>query len=348
MVAFRPTLPPPGRLVRLGVVLDARNPAERLTEVARMCDRAGIGAVWGDDSAQPGQPPPRLEALTVLAALAPATARVRLGAMLLAARRPAPLLAAMAGTLAALTGGRVEVSVLGVPDAWLRSYTDEFREALEQPEGSGEPHDGPAGRRSGPVPPTGAGEPRGGAPVGRQRLTVGVEVGDPERLDPGQVAWLAGVADDLLLTAADVERVAECARQVRAACELAGREPGTLGIAARLPVSVGRTVAEARARWDAEPAFAALGPPERAGVFGTLEQCHERVISLAHAGVTDLRCVLPNAADVHDVIAQVTAMSVGTVDKLAPGAPRSPAPPPPEGWGGRPRFPSGVPEPPPS
>jgi alkanesulfonate monooxygenase SsuD/methylene tetrahydromethanopterin reductase-like flavin-dependent oxidoreductase (luciferase family) len=328
MVAFRPTLPPPGRLVRLGVVLDARNPAERLTEVARMCDRAGIGAVWGDDSAQPGQPPPRLEALTALAALAPATARVRLGAMLLAARRPAPLLAAMAGTLAALTGGRVEVSVLGVPDAWLRSYTDEFLEALEQPEGSG--------------------EPQGGAPVGRDGLTVGVEVGDPERLDPGQVAWLAGVADDLLLTAADVERVAECARQVRAACELAGREPGTLGIAARLPVSVGRTVAEARARWDAEPAFAALGPPERAGVFGTLEQCHERVISLAHAGVTDLRCVLPNAADVHDVIAQVTAMSIGTVDKLAPGAPRSPAPPPPEGWGGRPRFPSGVPEPPPS
>jgi alkanesulfonate monooxygenase SsuD/methylene tetrahydromethanopterin reductase-like flavin-dependent oxidoreductase (luciferase family) len=327
MVAFRPTLPPPGRLVRLGVVLDARNPAERLTEVARMCDRAGIGAVWGDDSAQPGQPPPRLEALTALAALAPATARVRLGAMLLAARRPAPLLAAMAGTLAALTGGRVEVSVLGVPDASLRSYTDEFREALEQPEGSG--------------------EPQGGAPVGRDGLTVGVEVGDPERLDPEQVAWLAGVADDLLLTAADVERVAECARQVRAACELAGREPGTLGIAARLPVSVGRTVAEARARWDAEPAFAALGPPERAGVFGTLEQCHERVISLAHAGVTDLRCVLPNAADVHDVIAQVTAMSVGTVDKLAPGAPRSPAPPPPEGWGGRPRFPSGVPEPPP-
>ena len=32
-------------------------------------------------------------------------------------------------------------------------------------EGSGEPHDGPAGRRSGPVPPTGAGEPQGGAPV---------------------------------------------------------------------------------------------------------------------------------------------------------------------------------------
>ena len=89
----------------------------------------------------------------------------------------------------------------------------------------------------------------------------------------------------------------------------------------------------------AEPAFAALGPPTLAGVFGTLEQCHERVIALAHAGVTDLRCVLPNAPDIHDVIAQATAMTVGTVAKLAPGAPRSPAPPPPEGWGGRSRFP---------
>jgi hypothetical protein len=35
------------------------------------------------------------------------------------------------------------------------------------PERSGEPHDGPAGRRSGPAPSTGAGEPQGGAPVGR-------------------------------------------------------------------------------------------------------------------------------------------------------------------------------------
>ena len=55
-------------------------------------------------------------------------------------------------------------------------------------------------------------------------------------------------------------------------------------------------------------------------MFGTLEHCHERVIALAHAGVTDLRCVLPNAPDVHDVIAQATAMTVGTVAQLAPGA----------------------------
>jgi hypothetical protein len=72
-----------------------------------------------------------------------------------------------------------------------------------------------------------------------------------------------------------------------------------------------------------------LGEPERAAVFGTLERCHESVIGLAHAGVTELRRLLPDTIDVHDVIAQVTALSVGTVEKLAPGAPRSPAPAPP-------------------
>ena len=74
-------------------------------------------------------------------------------------------------------------------------------------------------------------------------------------------------------------------------------------------------------------------------MFGTLEQGHERVIALAHAGVTDLRCVLPDAPDVHDVIAQATAMTVGTVAKLGARRPALGAPPPPEGWGGRSRFP---------
>jgi alkanesulfonate monooxygenase SsuD/methylene tetrahydromethanopterin reductase-like flavin-dependent oxidoreductase (luciferase family) len=289
MPAFRPTLPPPGRLVRLGVVLDARNPAGRLAEVARMCDRVGIGAVWVDDSARPGPPPAEeLDAWTALVALAPATTRVRLGAMVLAGRRPAGLLAELAASLAAQAGDRVEVSLLAAAGAPLRPYADAFTTALA-------------------------------APAARGRPTVAVEVGDPERLDREGLAWLVGVADDVLVTVADVDRVAETARELRAACGLVGREPESLGVAVRLPVSVGRTVTEARARWDAEPAFAGLGPPEQAGVFGTPEQCHQRVTSFAHAGVTDLRCVLPDAADVHDVLAQVTAVTVGTVDKLVPG-----------------------------
>jgi hypothetical protein len=293
MAAFQPTLAPPGRLVRLGVVLDARGRGGRTTEVARMCDRAGIGAVWMDDSAPP-EPPPGTPPLGGLRDLVPVVARARLGAIV-AGGRP---VAALDG----LPVERLELTLLG--DA--RDEVDRLR---------------------------------GGFGDGRPRPTVAVEVRDPERLDRDRLAWLAGVADDVLVAAADVDRVAEQARVVRELFALAGRDPAGLGVAVRLPVSIGRTVAEAAARWDAEPAFAGLGPPTRAGVFGTLEQCHDRVLALAHAGVTDLRCVLPDAPDVHDVIAQATAMTVGTVAKLVPGAPRSEPPPPPEGWGGRSRFP---------
>jgi alkanesulfonate monooxygenase SsuD/methylene tetrahydromethanopterin reductase-like flavin-dependent oxidoreductase (luciferase family) len=302
MAAFQPTLAPPGRLVRLGVVLDARSPGERLAEVARMCDRAGIGAIWMDDSAPPASQPPSLDGLR---ALAPVVVRARLGAML-AGDRPLP-------PLDGLPTDRLELTFVGRGD--VRATVDALQAA---PDRSG-------GRTAPPRTPP--------------RPTVAVEVGDPERLGRARLAWLAEVADDLLVAAADVDRVAEQARALREALALAGRDPASLGVAARLPVSIGRTVAEAAARWNAEPAFAALGPPTQAGVFGTLEQCHDRVIALAHAGVTDLRCVLPAAPDIHDVIAQATAMTVGTVAKLAPGAPRSPDPPPPEGWGGRSRFP---------
>jgi hypothetical protein len=304
MAAFQPTLAPPGRLVRLGVVLDARNPGGRLVEVARMCDRAGIGAIWMDDSAPTGPSP----AMAGLRDLAPQVARARLGAIL-AGGDPLP-------ALDGLPADRLELTFTG-PDG--HAAVDELLAALAASGGR------PAPPRTPPRP------------------TLAVEVGDPERLGRERLAWLAGVADDVLVAAADVVRVAEQARALRAAFALAGRDPASLGVAVRLPVSIGRTVAEAAARWDAEPAFATLGPPIQAGVFGTLEQCHERVIALAHAGVTDLRCVLPNAPDVHDVIAQATAMTVGTVAQLAPGAPRSEPPPPPEGWGGRSRFPRQAP-----
>ena len=270
-----------------------------------MCDRAGIGAIWMDDSARPAPPPATPGPLDRLRSLAPVVTRARLGA-LLGADHPLP-------PLDGLPTDRLEMTFVGHGD--VRATVDEL---LAAPDRSG-------GQTAPPRTPP--------------RPTVAVEVGDPERLGRERLAWLAEVADDLLVAAADVDRVAEQARALREALALAGRDQTSLGVAVRLPVSIGRTVAEAAARWDAEPAFAALGPPTQAGVFGTLEQCHDRVLALAHAGVTDLRCVLPAAPDIHDVIAQATAMTVGTVAKLAPGAPRSPDPPPPEGWGGRSRFP---------
>jgi ribosome hibernation promoting factor len=59
---------------------------------------------------------------------------------------------------------------------------------LPPPEGSGEPHNGPAGRRSGPVPSTGAGEPRRGAPVDRDREEL-------DETDQGKVMYRRGDGD---------------------------------------------------------------------------------------------------------------------------------------------------------
>jgi len=159
-----------------------------------------------------------------------------------------------------------------------------------------------------------------------------------------QLATLLGLVDDVVLPGwcfGDLETAAE---EVRTEAAEAGRDPASLGVAVLLTVSIGRTEAEARARADADEIFAKLGHPAETGLFGTLEECQDRVIALAHAGITDLRCLLPASLDLHDVIAQLTAVTVGTTDVLLPGALRSPAPPPPDGWGGRADLPpsSGV------
>src|SRR6266536_1306713 len=320
----RPTVAPPGRLVRLGVVLDTRNPIERLLEVARMCDRAGIGALWVEDVEEAGVGPapaagvgdagddaPRLDAWTALALLAGEVRSARIGAVLDAAAWPATRLARMAATLGALTGGRFELTLRGSA-ASAAEAVRAFREALAAttvPAALAPPAEPAA---AGPAVLLAAGGPAYGAvALPAEPATIGVQL----------AAALAAAA------------------AARRAAVGAGRGPRTLGVAARLPVSVGRTSAEAQARWQAEPAFAALGASEQAGLFGTLEQCHDRVVALAHAGVSDLRCLLPNAIDIHDVIAQLTAMTIGSADKLVPGAPRTGVPEPPAGWGGRSRFP---------
>src|SRR5688572_32792910 len=106
MAAFQPTLAPPGRLVRLGVMLP-RGPGERRGEVARMCDRAGIGAVWVDDSAPAGPPPGSTgpDPLAGLRELASVVTRARLGAMV-AGSGPPPV-------LDALPAGRAEPTLPG-------------------------------------------------------------------------------------------------------------------------------------------------------------------------------------------------------------------------------------------
>jgi alkanesulfonate monooxygenase SsuD/methylene tetrahydromethanopterin reductase-like flavin-dependent oxidoreductase (luciferase family) len=323
----RPTTAPAGRLLRLGVVLDNRNPVERLREVARMCDRAGIGALWVEDPPRAPDGRARLEAWTALTVVATEARRARLGALLDPGSRDPALLARMAATLAAAVAGRLELTLRAGAGAveGLGGAVEALRRelaAIRVPSGL-EPG------RAGPVLAAVA------QPAQRPILAVAIP-----RAGAGELQWAAALGvDDVVLPVAPVAATIEAAAAARRAAAAAGRDPGQLGIAAVLPVSVGRTGAEAQARWDAEPAFAGLGRPEQAGVFGTLEECHQRVATLARAGVTDLRCLLPNAIDIHDVIAQLTAMTVGSADKLLPGAPRTRVPEPPPGWGGRPRFP---------
>jgi len=105
-------------------------------------------------------------------------------------------------------------------------------------------------------------------------------------------------------------------------------------VLAEVPVSVGRTVAEAQARADADDLFMLTGHPAAQGLFGTLEECQATAARLAHAGVTELLCYLPLASDLADILAQLRSIAIGA-SVLRPGEPPSAAPPPPDGWGGR-------------
>jgi len=303
---FPPEIAPPGRLLRLAVVLDQRNPPARIGQVALIAELAGIDMLWTSRAIAAAA---ALEPLTpvrqAVALAAQATRTIRLGAATDDSNE--------AAELAAGIGARLELQtrVFDVHQA---------ATAIALP-----PHTSPA---SSVLPPRDADN------EGRLRW---------ERLGEGTPLWLeASSMPDLeqaAKTAHGVLLAGELAAQrwdtwraaVADACASAGRPPSTLAVAVELPVSIGRTEAEAYARADLEPLFQIIGHPKDAGIYGTLEQCQERVIALSHAGVTELRCIVPNAPDVHDVLAQLTAMVAGSKAALQPGAARS-EPPEPPSW----------------
>src|SRR5207245_2314797 len=118
-----------GRLARLGVVLDTRNAPGRMREVAKMCDRAGIDALWVADDPTPAGERPRLEAWTALVLAGLDTSRARLGAMLNPPLRPPATLAAMARTLDLALGGRLEIGVRSAGEG-VEEYARTLREIL--------------------------------------------------------------------------------------------------------------------------------------------------------------------------------------------------------------------------
>lgn len=125
----------PANKVKLGVLLPTRgllladaNPrdANRVLEMAKMAESAGLDSVWVGDSLTAK---PRLEPLSTLAAVAAVTSNVRLGtAVLLAALRHPVLLAQTCATLDVISGGRLVIGA-GVGGAFNEAQVREWEAA---------------------------------------------------------------------------------------------------------------------------------------------------------------------------------------------------------------------------
>jgi hypothetical protein len=164
------------------------------------------------------------------------------------------------------------------------------------------------------------------APGRLTRLGVVARSSDPD--ENRRLARMSDLAGIDVVWVAD-EQVADELREWVARAEVRVRPDADEPWARTLPVSLGRTPAEALARLELDPEMGGYGDPREIGLFGTLEEGQQRVIELAHAGVRDLRCVLPDAPDIHDLVAQLTAVVVGSLDTHQPGAARSADPEPP-------------------
>jgi hypothetical protein len=127
------------------------------------------------------------------------------------------------------------------------------------------------------------------------------------------------------------------ARDLPALLEVPSTREGLPWLAVDVPVSVGRTEAEATARAASDPIVAEFGTPARTGLFGRLEDVQAQVAVLAAAGVSELCCIVVGA-DLLDHLAQLAAANIGSLDTHAPGLRRSPDPLPPDGWGGASRV----------
>jgi len=113
-----------------GVLLRGDPDAGLIFRLAERAEQAGLDSVWVGDSLLAK---PRLEPLTVLAAVAARTGRVRLGtAVLLAAMRHPLLLAHASQTLDLISGGRLVLAV-GVGGAFNEAQRHEWRAVGVEP-----------------------------------------------------------------------------------------------------------------------------------------------------------------------------------------------------------------------
>lgn len=331
MQEFRPVVAPPGRLVRLGLVLDSRNDARQTMRIAQMAERAGLRSLWVNDRLVTADGVERMEAWTMLSVAAMFTSSIRVGAMFTTSLRAAPSLAAMIGSMDTVVDGRLEMGVmtgwygpehkgLGIPfpDASKRiEQMGSFAKTLSKLSRGAPLVEG--GPKLGVVSPQPGGPPLTMEVRGQRQLEIALRV-----------------ADNILLPSSPLSEIHSMIETARTACQTVERDPDSLGFAVQLPVSVGRTGAESDVRVEIDDLLAQMNA-KVTGMQGDLEHCQDTMIELAHLGIGEVRCVLPHVPDIDDVIAQLSATVVGTKDVLKPGSPRSEAPPPPPGWGGPPK-----------
>jgi alkanesulfonate monooxygenase SsuD/methylene tetrahydromethanopterin reductase-like flavin-dependent oxidoreductase (luciferase family) len=209
----------------------------RTVAIARRADEIGLESLWAYDHLHAFPAPgtqPTLEALSVLAAVAASTRRVRLGPLVACAGfRPAALLAKMTATLDVISGGRFE---LGLGAGWRREEWVAFgygfpslHERLVMLEESLEV----ASRLLGAGRATYAGRYSSvvdaiNEPKGVQQPRVPIMVGG----NGAEVTWrlAARFADELNLDGLAPSQVRAALPVVAQRCQEVGREPASLSV----------------------------------------------------------------------------------------------------------------------
>ena len=223
---------------------DGRAPTFRETlDFARVAESSGLDSIWVYDHLIfrfPPEPDEGLhEAWTTLTALAASVPRVELGALVMCTSfRNAGLLAKMAATLDDLTGGRL---ILGLGCGWHEPEYDAFGYPFDHRVGRFEEdlevitrllrgeevtHDGRWSRysRAKLLPPPARRTPTLVAAKGERMLRLTAQWSDA-----WNTAWFGEVDD----------RLRSALRDLEAACEAVGRDPGsmrrTVGVRVREP-----------------------------------------------------------------------------------------------------------------
>jgi len=280
-----------------GLVLSGSLPnVEPLTRLARRAEELGLDGVWAGDSLTAK---PRLEPLSVLAAVAGVTGRVRLGtAVLLAALRQPVLLAQQAATVDLLSDGRLTLGI-GVGGSfnaeqraeWAAAGVGEsghgrrLREVVEitQALWSGEPltcageHFQLSDVRLGFRP----------AQTPRIRTLLACHSGESRRTQYRRAARLADGMISITDSPAEFARVRE---QVLSEVRSLGRDAAAFGATFYMTVNLNRDVEAAQKEADAwvRAYYGVNYWGERWGPYGAPEAVLERARAYADAGADEL------------------------------------------------------------